>query len=68
MAKTYTKYLIITGDGGARVTTRYPWHLKGNEIAYRLSIDVPDSWGRLMNKGISLTLPDQPPNVGVNEL
>jgi hypothetical protein len=67
--KSYTKYLIIAGDGRARITTRYPYHLKGNEIAYRVSIIVPAAWGRIMNEGITLTLPDNPPTVeGVSDL
>ena len=67
--KNYTKYLIVRGDGGARITTRYPYHLKNNEIAYRVAIHVPDAWGRLMNEGIDLTLPNNPPTVdGVSDL
>jgi hypothetical protein len=61
--KRVTKYLIVSGDGSARITTRYPWHLKSNEIAYRLIINTPDAWGRLMNDKIELTLPDNPPVV-----
>ena len=66
--KRYIKYLIINGAGAARVTTRYPYHLKSNEIAYRLNIDVPASWGRIMNEAIQLTLPDNPPVVEVDTL
>ena len=63
------KYLIVTGDGGARITTRFPWHLKANEIAYRIVINIPDSWGKMMSDQIELTLPDNPPVVeSVNEL
>ena len=61
--KRVTKYMIVTGDGSARITTRYPWHLKANEIAYSVVINVPDSWGRLQPGKIELTLPDNPPVV-----
>jgi hypothetical protein len=67
--KRVWKYLIITGDGAARVTTRYPYRLKANEIAYKIVINIPDSWGRIVNSQIELTLPDNPPVVeSVNEL
>ncbi len=56
MTRQYKKYLIFDSGGGVR-TTSTTRGLRYNEIAYRLNVTVPDSWGRVAGD-INITLPE----------
>jgi hypothetical protein len=63
-----TKYLIINCEtGDARTVSRTPRDLTFGEIAYRLKINVPDTWGKILGD-IELSLPEPPDDVGVTEV
>jgi hypothetical protein len=53
------RWLIIRADGSARVVNRSPYNLRADEVAYRLRLTVPASWGRIVGD-IDITLPEAP--------
>lgn len=58
MTKTAKYYLIVPSAGSPRVaaTTR---GLRLDEIAFELEIIAPDSWGRVAETKIQVSLPEQ---------
>lgn len=57
--KTIRRYLIVRASGDLRLTTRRPT-LRLDEVAYPLTVNVPDSWGRLATLSLDVTLPEAP--------
>ena len=55
-AKVYWKWLVIGSKGECRVVSRNP-KLKGNEIAYRLQVLMPNDWGRIAGQ-ITINVPE----------
>lgn len=53
-----SKFLIISAAGEARITTRRPT-LRRDEVAFRLNIDVPKGWGRVIGD-LNVQLPEPP--------
>lgn len=60
MAKTETAYLVVRSDREMRIVRRP--RLAPDEVAIRLSINFPDSWGRVIGD-LEINLPDAPVTV-----
>ena len=61
--KTKRYWFVVNAKGDARIRTRRPWDLKQDEVAVCLNVKIPDSWGRVMNDEITVTLPEARPSV-----
>lgn len=60
-----TGYLVISSMGQLRATKRMP-DVGRNELAVKLSIEVPDGYFQRMWPSVQLTLPEAPaPEVSV---
>ena len=55
--KQYTKYLVFGAGGDVRVVSTLR-SLTYTEVAYRLKVSVPESWGRIAGD-INVELPGQ---------
>jgi hypothetical protein len=65
--KTIEKWLVVASDGAVRVAgVRGPARLKAHEVAFRLTIRIPDTWGKVQPGELTLTLPE-PPEVATVE-
>lgn len=58
--KTITRYLVVDSTGeNVRVLKARPHSLPYNEIAFPLTIQIPDLWGRVLAEApIRLALPN----------
>jgi len=50
------RYLVVSANGDMRLITRFP-RLCLNEVAFRLTVEVPAGWGKRVGD-IHLTIPD----------
>lgn len=60
-----TWYLIVDSHGEVRIrkTAQLAW----NEVAYKLTIRVPDSWGKVLGE-FAVTMPEAPlPDIDLPE-
>ena len=53
------RFLIVRADGSTRTTTRYP-SLRGDEVAVRLTIKMPEGWGQILTGELVVVLPEPP--------
>lgn len=55
------KYLVVNADGEVRIVAgkRMPLKLAWSEVAYKIIIDMPESWGTIRGD-ITLTMPEAP--------
>lgn len=51
------KWLILKANGDCRMLTRMP-RLSWDEIAFRLIIKAPNTWGQVAAKDLKLTIPE----------
>jgi hypothetical protein len=56
-----TAYLVIRPDCSVRAVTRLS-RLKDDEVAVRLRLNFPDSWGHTIGE-VTINLPDTVPTV-----
>lgn len=54
-----TGYLIVRADGTTR-TTKKMVNLALDEVAFRLTITIPTTWGRIQAPAIDVVLPEPP--------
>ena len=54
--RIYTKYLIFDNGGNVRVTATTR-RLAYNEVAYKLTVNVPNTWGTLQGE-VNFDLPE----------
>lgn len=59
MATTSNHYLILRADGEARLTKRFPRQIGADEVAVRVKVTWPESWGRMI-KTIEVGMPGPP--------
>lgn len=62
---TIIRFLVVSAGGEIRVVSRLP-ALRLDEFCYRLSVDIPATWGSVLGE-IRLTLPDPNPTVELNQ-
>lgn len=55
------RYLVISAGGATRIVNKAPV-LALDEFCYRLTIEIPDTWGSILGE-IRLSLPDPNPVV-----
>lgn len=67
MADREVYYLIIRADRTARVVTRYPSRLRLDEIAIRLNVTFPPSWGRVAANVLEVSVPDLATGIEIGE-
>lgn len=54
-------WLIVRADQARpRVTSRRPYNLRFDEIAFALDISYPYAWGGVAEKAVAVTLPEPP--------
>jgi hypothetical protein len=58
MSTKITRYLIIKADGTVRINQKP--RLALDEIAVRVTINLPAGWGEVTPSGITIDLPDVP--------
>jgi hypothetical protein len=51
-------YLVVNTDGEVRAC-RKP-RLRSNEVAFPVSIYMPDGWGKIVGPEVKITVPDTP--------
>jgi hypothetical protein len=62
--KTHAAFLIVSADGAMRVVRKRPG-LSLGEVAFRLVVNIPDAWARVVGE-IKLDLPEPPePEIAV---
>lgn len=56
---TMKGFLVVRADGSMRVTkTRV--HLAADEVAFPLTVSIPNTWGRVQTTSIDVALPEPP--------
>lgn len=55
-------YLVVAGSGEMRVVKKRP-HLALNEVAFPITVQIPDVWARIQTATIDITVPDPPEGV-----
>ena len=63
MTHKYTRYLVFDSSGKGRVVSTLR-SLSYNEIAYKLNVTVPPSWGMIAGE-INIELPSQEGDVSL---
>ena len=58
-------YLVIKANQTMRVVRRLP-DLSQGEVAIRLNLNFPDTWGRIVDT-VEVTIPDFTPTLEVDE-
>ena len=59
MALTIKGYLIVKADGSIRVVKRRnPLYI--DEVAFPLTVTIPETWGRVQSTSIDVALPEPP--------
>ena len=56
----HKRFLIVDSDGNGRVVTRINRRLASNEVAWRLTIDVPKGWAQLADQELRINMPPPP--------
>lgn len=58
----YKRLLVVRADGATRiVNTPHRARLGADEVAYPLTINLPDAWGKVdRNREITVQMPDPP--------
>lgn len=59
-----TSYLVVRASGDMRIVKNQP-RLGADEVAFRVRVSIPRTWGRVQAAGIELELPE-PPEAIVN--
>jgi hypothetical protein len=59
------RFLIVSAGGETRVVHRMP-ALTLDEFAYRLTIEIPDTWASVLGE-ITVRLPDPDPTVELDQ-
>ena len=52
-------YLVVDAAGNLRVLKSTP-RLKMDEVAFRLTVSIPRTWGRVQSTTIDVALPEPP--------
>lgn len=52
------RYLVVRAGGDVRIVTKRP-RLRWDEVAFRLEVNIPDTWGEVLGS-IELDMPDPP--------
>jgi hypothetical protein len=60
------RFLIISAGGETRVVHRMP-ALALDEFAYRLTVEIPDSWASVLGE-ITVRLPDPDPSIELDQV
>lgn len=63
-----TGYLIVDADGSMRAVMRYPNRLLYSEVAFPVTVTIPDVWGSVLNQQkIQVAFPDAPVGLSVGD-
>ena len=54
-----TRFLIARSDGNLRIVTKRP-RLGADEVAFRIEVTIPDTWGKVHPDVLALSMPDPP--------
>jgi hypothetical protein len=60
-----TAYLMIRADKTLRLAKRPRLH--ADEVAVKIVLDFPDSWGRVLAAPVEITVPDFAPEVAYEQ-
>jgi hypothetical protein len=58
-------YLVIRADRSVRAARRP--RLAGDEVAIRINLTFPDSWGKVLPDEVTITVPDFAPSTAITK-